>query len=330
MATIQDVATMAGVSTATVSRVLSGYAHVSPSVRDRVTGAVEKLGYEPNYAAKSLRTLKTSRLIVTVPDITNIFFANIIRGAEEAAHAAGYAVLLGDTGTNTDSEEAYAGMLKRREADGLIFLGEALPQALAGLVERPGAPIVNGCEFSEDLTVSSVHIDNRAAAAEAMDHLYGLGHRRVAVITGAVDRPISRQRLEGVYACAERHGAEVQVFTGDFSVESGVAATVKALKGARPTAFFCFSDEMAIGALSALRQAGLRCPEDVSVVGFDDIHMAPYTWPALTTVRQPMHEIGQQTVELLIDIIEGRVTERVNLTLPHQLVVRDSTAAPRG
>lgn len=328
MATIQDVAQMAGVSTATVSRVLSGYVHVSPSVRDRVTGAVASLGYQPNYAAKSLRTLKTSRLIVTVPDITNSFFSSIIRGAEEAAHAAGYAVLLGDTGTNADSEEAYAAMLKRREADGLIFLGQALPPSLESLVVQPGAPIVNGCEFSDALSVSSVHIDNHAAAAQAIDHLYGLGHRTICVITGELHRPISRDRLAGARAAAVRHGIALQVQTGDFSIESGMAATAQVLNGERPTAIFCFSDAMAIGALQAVREAGLRCPQDISVMGFDDIRMARFTFPALTTVRQPMHDIGRETVELLIGIIEGRVTQRVKLTLPHELIVRDSTAPP--
>ncbi|MDV6331949.1 LacI family DNA-binding transcriptional regulator [Asticcacaulis sp. 201] len=334
MSTIQDVAKLAGVSTATVSRVLNGYAHVSPPVLEKVVGAIEQLGYEPNQMAKSLRTLKTSRIIVTVPDIANPFFANIIRGVEEAAQVAGYTVLLGDVGSTPDSEEAYAGLLRRKEADGMIFLGHTLPASLNDLIARKGAaaPVVNGCEFSADLAVSSVHIDNAGAAREAMDYLYALGHRRIGIITGDLRSPISRDRLQGVNDSARTHGraSDLTIVTGDYSIESGVelAARLAGL-ATRPTAIFCFSDDMAFGALHALRQAGLNCPGDVSVVGFDDVRLAQFGAPTLTTIRQPMREIGARTVELLIGIIENGVTERINITLDHKLIIRDSTAPPK-
>ena len=334
MSTIQDVAKLAGVSTATVSRVLNSYAHVSPQIAERVMGAVDRLGYEPNHMAKSLRTLKTQRIIVTVPDIANVFFSNVIRGVEEAAFAAGYAVLLGDVGFSGSSEEAYAGLLRRKEADGLIFLGHKLPDALAETVARLGAaaPVVNGCEFSDEMNVSSVHIDNGRAAADVMDYLYGLGHRRVGIVTGHMRGPINRDRLNGVQASTARHGRteELQVVSGDYTVESGADLGARLLAGPeRPTALFCFSDDMAFGAIHAVRRAGLNCPHDVSVVGFDDIRLARFAAPALTTVRQPMREIGRKTVELLLGIIEGGVRQRVNLTLDHELVVRESTAPPR-
>ncbi len=334
MATIQDVAKKADVSTATVSRVLNGYRHISPAVLARVLAAIADLGYEPNLMAKSLRTLKTQRLVVTVPDIANAFFANIIRGVEEAAYAAGYTVLLGDVGFDGSNEDSYASLLRQREADGMIFLGHTLPPSLHDMIDRMGAaaPIVNGCEFSEELKVSSVHIDNNGAAREAMDYLYGLGHRCIGVITGDLRNPISRDRLRGVEASADRHGlrAELRVVTGDYSIASGAeraAALVAA--PAIPTALFCFSDDMALGALYALRKAGLDCPRDVSVIGFDDIRLSRFSTPALTTVRQPMREIGRKTVELLVAIMQGTASERVNLTLPHELVVRESTAAPK-
>ena len=331
MATVSDVARMAGVSTATVTRTLAGYEHVTARTRVKVMTAVTALGYEPNQIARSLRTLKTSRLIVTVPDISNIFFSSIIRGAEEAAQAAGYTLLLGDVGAGAGNDDNYGQMLRRKEADGLIFLGHTLPPSLRDMVARrsPPAPVVNGCEFSEALHVSSVHIDNARAAADAMDHLYGLGHHHIAVIMGDPENPINRDRLAGVYRSADVHEGDLIVCTGDFSVESGARLAAELLKKAdRPTAIFCVSDDMAIGALHAIRQAGLNCPQDVSVVGFDDIRMAAFVDPPLTTVRQPMHEIGARAVQLLLDIIEGRADGLVNLTLDHSLVVRASTAPP--
>ena len=333
MATIQDVARDAGVSTATVSRVLSAPELVAEATRARVMAAVTSLGYQPNFAAKSLRTLRTEKILVTVPDISNPFFSQVIRGVEEAARAAGYSVLLGDTRHEAEREEEYAAMLRRREADGLIFLGHRLPETLAGMVAKlgPRTPIVNGCEYSPELGVSGAHIDNARAAAEAMEHLYGLGHDRIGVITGPLASPLSRDRLEGVREAAQHHGRSdgLQVVTGDFSIESGLDEAGALLDAApTPTALFCFSDEMAMGALEAIRRRGLKCPRDVSLVGFDDIRFAPYLDPPLTTVSQPMDQIGHEVVRLLLDILSGRAEALQHVTLPHRLVVRGSTAAP--
>lgn len=335
MATIQDVARSAGVSTATVSRVLSAPDLVAEPTRAKVMAAVDRLGYAPNQAAKMLRTLRTEKILVTVPDISNPFFSQVIRGVEQAAQAAGYSVLLGDTRHEPEREERYGEMLRRKEADGLIFLGHRLPAVLADMVRTlgPRAPIVNGCEFSPELGVSSAHIDNERAAAEAMEHLYGLGHARIGVITGPLASPISRDRLDGVHAAAKTHGRDddLTVVTGDFSVEAGLDETLELLqRPTPPTAIFCFSDEMAMGALDALRRRGLRCPQDVSVVGFDDIRFAKHVSPALTTVAQPMDAIGAEAVRVLLDIFAGKAETLQQVTLPHRLVVRESTAAPGG
>jgi len=330
MATIQDVARDAGVSTATVSRVLSAPERVTEATRARVLEAVDRLGYAPNVAAKMLRTLRTEKILVTVPDISNPFFSQVIRGVEEAATAAGYSVLLGDTRHEEEREEQYAQMLRRKEADGLIFLGHRLPDALAEMIATlgPRAPVVNGCEFSPELGVSGAHIDNARAAAEAMDHLYGLGHRRVGVITGPLASPISRDRLAGAQAAAARYGSagELVAVVGDFSIESGLREALALLEARRPpTALFCFSDEMAMGALEAVRRLRLKCPQDVSVMGFDDIRFARYLDPPLTTVSQPMDRIGHEVVRLLLEILSGRADQAQHVTLPHELVIRGST-----
>ena len=334
MATIYEVAKRAGVSTATVSRVLSQPGVVSPATRRRVLQAVERLGYEPNSAAKNLRTLRTGKLLVTVPDISNPFFSLILQGIEDAAQRAGYSVLVGDTQHDEKREEGYALMLKRKEADGLIFLGHRLPKQAAELVRAmaPGcAPVVNGCEFSPRLGIPSVHIDNAKAASEAMDHLYRLGHRRIGVVTGPLVSPLSRDRLNGASARAKSARAERDfiVMNGDFSIESGALAAERLL-GRRdpPTAIFCFNDEMAMGALETARRRRVRVPDDVSVVGFDDIRFARYTDPPLTTVAQPMRAIGEGTVGLLLEILNGG--SPAPITMPHTLTVRFSTAPPPG
>src|ERR1041385_5501845 len=178
VADIYAVAKRAGVSTATVSRVLSRPDVVAPQTRRRVMRAIELLRYVPNSAGKNLRTLRTGKLLVTVPDISNPFFSLILQGIDAAAQRAGYSVLVGDTQHDDKREERYALMLKRKEADGLIFLGHRLPKPAAELVRAmaPGcAPVVNGCEFSPRLGIPSVHIDNAKAATEAMDYLYRLG-----------------------------------------------------------------------------------------------------------------------------------------------------------
>ncbi len=333
MANIHDVARSAGVSTATVTRVLKRPDLVAEATLRRVQNAIDVLRYTPNSAAVSLRTARTKKILVTVPDISNPFFGSVIRGVEEEAQNAGYAVLLGDTRNEASREELYASMLGS-EADGLIFLGHRLPEAANLLLARQGvrAPIVNACEFSPSLRVSGVHIDNVAAAKTAMDALYEVGHRDIAVISGPLEGPLSRDRLQGVRQAAEEYGeiARLQVCLGDFSLESGRIEATRILAESKPTAIFCFSDDMAIGAMAAIHSAGLRCPEDVSVMGFDDIEVARYLNPPLTTIRQPMALLGQQAVQLLLSILSGQQTEPMSVTLTHTLVVRRSVSAARG
>ncbi len=332
MSNITDVAKRAGVSTATVSRVLTQPGLVSPDTRRRVLKAVQHLDYAPNAAAKNLRTLRTGNLLVTVPDISNPFFSLILQGIEDAAQRGGYRVLVGDTQHDALREEGYALMLKRKEADGLIFLGHRLPKPAADLVRGTVAgcaPVVNGCEFNPRLGVPSVHIDNATAAKEAMDHLYRLRHRRIGIVTGPLVSPLSRDRLMGAMTRAKRQRAERDaiVIQGDFSIESGAVAAERLLgRGRPPSAIFCFNDEMAMGVLQTARRRGVRVPDDLSVVGFDDIRFAKYMDPPLTTVAQPMRAIGEGTVRLLLQILDGSGDVPASITLPHTLTIRGSTA----
>ena len=331
MPNIYEVARRAGVSTATVSRVLSRPQVVSPETRLRVLHTVKLMAYAPNSAAKNLRTLRTGNLLVTVPDISNPFFSQILQGIEDAAQREGYAVLFGDTQHDEAREERYASMLQRKEADGLIFLGHRLPKSAGDLVRSMApacAPVVNGCEFNARLRIPSVHIDNAAAASEAMDHLYGLGHRRIGIVTGPLVSPLSHERLRGATTRARQEDAveDFVIVHGDFSIESGATAAERLLAlQDRPTAVFCFNDEMALGVRQVARRQGVRVPEDLSLVGFDDIRFSRHMDPPLTTIAQPMRAIGEGTVRLLLDILSGKTIVPTSMTLPHTLVVRGST-----
>ena len=333
MATIYDIAKHVGVAAGTVSRALSRPDKVLPATRSRIEQAAAALGYVPNTVARTLKTQRSGKILVTVPDIANPFFAQILQGAEDAAQALGYAVLLGDTQHQPEREERYAQMLRRNDADGLIVLGHRLPPTARAIVEQSGptAPVVNGCEFDPALGIPSVHIDNAAAARAVMEHLYGLGHERIAVVGGPTDNPLHQQRLEGARAAGKAHGRlrSLRVVPGDFSVESGHAAVLALLaRTPAPTAIFCFSDQMALGALAACRDRGIRVPDDLSIVGFDDLASSRYLTPALTTIRQPMRDIGACAVNLLLAIIEGRDVP-LQQTLAFSLMLRGSTAGPR-
>jgi LacI family repressor for deo operon, udp, cdd, tsx, nupC, and nupG len=334
VANINDVARRAGVSTATVSRVLSNAAVVAPATRRRVMAAVERLGYAPNATAKNLRMLRTRRLLITVPDISRPLFSLILQGIEETAHGEGYAVLLGDTQYDQGREERYAQMLQAKEADGLIFLGRKLSKGVETLVRASAprrAPVVNALGFVPQLGIPSVQIDNKAAAVETMDHLYRLGHRHVGLVTGPALSYVSDQRLRGASERAKKEGAErhLVVMNGDFSVDSGVVAGEKLLSRKNPpTAIFCFNDEMAMGIIHTARRRKLRIPDDLSVVGVDDIRYARYTDPPLTTVAQPMRQMGEIAVRVLLDVLNNGKTSPEHVTLPHTLVIRASTAPP--
>lgn len=330
MVKIIDVARHAGVSTATVSRVLNKHPRVAAELREQVEQAVTELGYSLNVTARALRTRQASKILLSVPDISNPFFADIIKGAEETARAAGYSVILGDTDGDPQLEEQYATLIDRREVDGLVILGHSIPATIRDLMaraRRTPLPVVHGCEYSPDLGIPSVHIDNFAAGFDGANHLLSLRHRVIGVITGRMDSPLSADRLAGAKAAIDVCGAQLSVQEGDFSIASGYACTrVLAERGA--TAIFCFSDEMALGAFRALADLGLACPDDISVLGFDDIRFADYTSPRLTTIAQPRRQIGRTTVELLLaQLLESRETPS-SITLPHRLITRDSTAMP--
>ncbi len=331
--TIIDVARTARVSTATVSRVLSHPEKVVDATREHVLRVIAELGYSPNASAKSLRTLQTRKILVIIPDIANPFFSIVLQGIEEAAIREGYSVLVGDTQNAMDSDTHYATMLPRREVDGLIVLSQKVPTVIKSWTKSfpDSAPVVTGFISGVDFGVSSASIDNVAAGAEALEHLHGLGHRRIGVIAGPAELPQVQERLNGIRAAAKRLGVikNLCVEHGKFVIDTGTTCgSILLAKRPRPTAILCFSDDIAIAVFALARHLGLQLPEDLSVHGFDDLPTAAYLTPPLRTIALPMREVGRETVRLLVGRLEGKILKPRAIILPFRLVVRGSTGRP--
>jgi LacI family repressor for deo operon, udp, cdd, tsx, nupC, and nupG len=331
LSNIREVARVAGVSVATVSRTLKSPERVLPHTRDRVNAAVEQVGYRPNLLAVQFRSRETRNLVILVPSIANSFFARVIGGAQRAAQAAGYRVLLCDTQGCEALEREFADLVYAHQADGVIQLRAYDPFASA--IGPPGsAPIVNACEVIRAGRHPTISLDNHGAAKTMTQHLIDLGHRRIGLITGPAHSPLTLDRAAGYEAAHRQAGLPLDaalVYQGDFSLKSGYAGAAWLLRlAARPTALFCESDEMAIGALKRIRQAGLRVPEDLSLAGFDDIPLAAYCDPPLTTIAQPAEAFGEKAVDMLIALIRTIQPVERDVLLPFELAVRESTAPP--
>jgi LacI family repressor for deo operon, udp, cdd, tsx, nupC, and nupG len=304
---------------------------VSEDTRKKVMKAVEEGGYTPSRFGANLRTKKSGNIIVVMPDITNQVNAGIIRAIESEAQKAGYSILLGDTQGLADREKHYANMAQSGQADGVLLFTFHMPFNLKknqpAIEQLP--PIVNSCESIAIGGISKVMIDNIAGARTAVEHLLSLGHTRIAAVMGPRDTPSTLERLEGYYSALQSAGIKIDeqlIIRGDYGVDSGMGAMQQLLKlRVKPTAVFCFSDDMAIGAMSVIQQNGFRIPQDISIMGFDDIRYARLMTPALTTIHQPLEEIGKACIELLLEQLIGRSKAPRYVELPFTLVVRQST-----
>jgi LacI family transcriptional regulator, repressor for deo operon, udp, cdd, tsx, nupC, and nupG len=278
--TIEDVARIAQVSIATVSRCLHRPEVVSPDTRDRVMAAVAQTGYTLNTAAQGLRQRRSNTVLVVVPDIGNTFFSEVLSGIEAVARAAGLTMLIGDTGFARDREEALVRYLVNGRADGALLLVEPMEDwfDLRAANAKGVAPVVMISEPGPQPGAVSVSIDNEAASHAAVRHLIAAGHHRIAHLSGPENTGLTRLRHAGYARALAEAGLPVEaalVLPGDFGLESGRAAFARfAALPDRPTAIFCANDETAMGFIAAAHRAGVRVPQDVSVVGFDDIHFA--------------------------------------------------------
>jgi len=328
---------MSGVSVATVSRTLSRPEKVAESTRKKVLQAVEKSGYVTNVLASNFRRRKSQSIVVLVPDIANPFYSRIIQEIESVARDHGYQILLGETRQDPEMEKSYGNLAQRRLADGIIGLGMHIPfkyRPTRKTIDPKWPPLVMACEYTGDIPVPTIAIDNRGAARDATRYLIELGHIHIAYIGGPPDFSLSRDRLKGFRTALSLAGLkspEGGVHSGDFSLQAGYGAAQRLLsQSVQATAIFCASDELAMGAMRAAQEQGLRVPRDLSIVGFDDIEMAAFSNPPLTTVRQPCAEFGRRATQMMLQILEGKTLSNERVVLPHELVVRESTARPGG
>ncbi|MGQ9630173.1 MAG: LacI family DNA-binding transcriptional regulator [bacterium] len=328
--TIKDVAARAGVSKSTVSRVLNG-GPVSEKTREVVQKAIRELNYYPNLQAQTLSKRRTDTIGLIVPEITVSFCTQVIAGVEEAAQKYHQVLILCATKRKLDPELQFVrNLIYGKKIDGLLVL---LPfEYRLGYIhelESRGFPLFLIGQPGDLSESNYVAVDNVKGAFEITEYLIGLGHRRIAFIMGRPDIKDSKDRLAGYKKALEEHGLKFDpalVRKGDFTYDSGVRATREILKGdPPPTAIFASNDEMAIGAMREIEKRGLRVPEDIAVVGYDDVPEARLMSPTLTTVAQPMKDMGRVAAEKLLGLIEGRESKPVHIILETQIKVRESS-----
>jgi DNA-binding LacI/PurR family transcriptional regulator len=326
--TIRDVARRAGVSVATVSRVLNktGYP-VRQETRQRVLDAIDALSFHPNAFARALLGKPTCTLGLMIPDISNPYYTLVSRGVEDVANELGYAVIICNTDRSGEKLHSYLRVLHEKQVDGVIFAGGGIEGGAddAPAKQMPPKAVLVG---RHPWTFPSVQVDNTGAAYEATSHLIGLGHRRIAFVSGPLSLTSAQDRLRGYRQAIEEAGItgpDTVVREGDFRHESGYQAAYSLLQSAHPpTAIFASNDRMALGVLAAAHDLGRAVPRDLAVVGFDDTPSASYYRPSLTTVSLPTYDIGTTAARMLVRMIAGEPVEET-VWLPAKLIVRESS-----
>lgn len=332
--TLQDVARVARVSTATVSRTLSNPNVVSESTRTRVSEAVKVTGYRINRAARSLRTQRAHSVLVLLPDLANPFFSRILEGISRHLSQKGYSMLIASTRQVHDSGERLIDYLDDARADGMIILDGGLEADVIDVLENASQAqrILFACEWVEGAQFPSVRCENHEGTRIAVRHLHGLGHRKIAHVTGPFGNVLMHARKDAFVAEIASLGLVQNpewIIAGDFTLAAGCsAAQLWIAMLDRPTAVFCASDQLAIGFISELSRHGFKVPTDVSVMGFDDIDLAEQFIPSLTSIKQDRLLIGETAAQMLMERIErpDAVCDERSAVLPVSLVARDSTA----
>jgi len=324
--TIIDVAREANVSFATVSRVVNGKGYVSAQTRERVMQAMTRIGYTVNRQARVLAGGRTQVIGLLVPDLDTSYIGEILKGIDEELAAASYDLMLYTTHQRKTRESVYVNSLLNGMTDGLLMILPMAPEAYVDSIRRRGFPFILIDHEGLDREGPSVGATNREGAKQAMRHLIDLGHRRIGLITGNLEMDCARERLLGCQEALVESGlapGPELVKTGDFHRSLAYQLTYDLLRlPDPPTAIFASNDVSAFGVMDAVRTLGLRIPDDVSIVGFDDIPDAQWTQPPLTTVRQPMREMGRQATRMLLDAIADPAAAQPRIELPTELVVR--------
>jgi LacI family transcriptional regulator, galactose operon repressor len=331
--TMRQIAARARVSVGTVSHVINNTAGVREPVRKRVLEAIERLGYQPSLLARGLRRNQTTIIGVIIPDISNPFFPLVVRGVEDIAYQNSYRLMLCNTDNDAQKEQVYFNELRAYRMAGLIVI----PSANSRLVLLAGStggetPVICLDRCPEGWRGDSVTVDNEEGAYQATRYLLELGHRRIACIAGQLHVTSGVERLKGFKHALREAGVSIApeyIQEGRFDRLSGYEKALMLLQfSPRPTAIFAANDLVALGVLAALRELGLRCPEDLSLVGFDDLELASFTNPALTTVAQPAYQMGARAAALLFERLRDEEVTTQRIVMKATLKVRDSTGAP--
>ena len=328
MVTVKDVADLAGVSTATVSRVLNNHPQVADETRSKVLWAMEQLSYQPSRVARRLRMEASQILGLVISDIANPFFPSVVRGIEDVAYANGYSLFLCNSDEDPAKEELYIQVLRAEKVAGVIVSPTDEESTTCQTFIESGIPMAAMDRRLRHLEVDTVIVDNVQGAYEAVSHLVRLGHRRIGLISGPVHITTGRERQEGYKQALTEHGIESDqdlIKIGDFKQDSGYQRACELLEmDDRPTAVFTANNLMTLGALNAIHEKGLSIPQDVAIVGFDDMPWAPSLNPPLTAVAQPTYELGRVAAEMLLARIADRDHPIREIKLETALIVRES------
>lgn len=330
ISTIRDVAERAEVSVTTVSHVINKTRFVSEDLIQRVNEAIVALNYQPSRLARSLRTKTSGTIGVVIPDNTNPFFAEVVRGIEDHCYQQGYSVFLCNSDGDSEKEYNYIKLLREKGVDGMVLVSTGNKSDSLELLDQGQIPKVIIDRELESIDSDSVLVDNLDGGYKATRHLLELGHLRIGCITGSSQITPSAERLEGYAKALKEQGIAIEsslIVTGDFKSQSGGECFVNLMmQPDPPTAVFVCNDLMAFGALSAARQLNVRVPDQLSIVGFDDVAMASMMIPSLTTIAQPKRELGETGATLLLKRIKERDSEQSTIVLQPMLVERESSA----
>lgn len=327
MVTMNDVAKLASVSTATVSRVLRNPETVKKETQEKVFSVIKQLDYSPNMLARQFRTSETKTIMVVVPSLTNLVFSEILAGIDEVATTAGYQVIFGNTNKNPGKAQEYINHLKQKQVDGIILLTVRLDRHIWEEIADQ-YPIILASDFIEGLKIPTVSTDNLECGYEATQHLIQLGHTKIAHVTGSPEVAVSRERIKGYKKALDKNRINFDpslLLEGDYTISFGADSLVKLMKQPnKPTAVFFGNDEMAMGGMKAAKDLGLKIPEDIAIIGFDDIKFSAVIDPPLTTTAQPLQEMGKKSMDLLLKLMNGEKLEQDIYIIKSKFKIRDS------
>jgi LacI family transcriptional regulator len=335
MATIHDVAQRAGVSPITVSRVINRSGYASPETRARVEAAVTELGYVPNRLARSLRSKRTHTLALVITDITNPFFTTVARGVEDTASDAGYTVIFCNTDESESEEKKYLQVLLQQQVDGILLVPARGTLDSIDMIRKQNTPVVVlDRRLPPGAEVDTVRCENELGAYQLVRLLIELGHRDIALLSGPLGVSTAEDRLAGYRRAMREAGIDAAaqaIIYGSFTQASGSEMMRQLLaRPRRPTAVFAANNLIGIGALQAIQQAGLRVPDDIAIVSFDDLPPTLLTMPFFTVSAQPAYDMGKRATQLLLARLSKTATEPCQeIVLPTELIVRQSSGRPR-